>query len=261
MWPRCWASMPIPLSATSTHQALTILDADTRIRGGVPAATNLSPLATRFWMTCRKSGRIAGDHRQGFVLHRPARRGQLGLQGDHHLVDHPVEGHRHVEPALGADLGVGQQVVDQHVHAGGAAQDEGQELLAPLVEQPALGLLQEAGEPGDDLQGGLEVVGGDGGELGQLGVGAGQLLLVALPQLLRPGAVDLGLLAIGDVVRVADEAGRRPVTSGGAATTSTRSTRCGRRRGRTGARPGGARRRRPAAAAGAPAGGRRRPGG
>lgn len=81
-----------------------------------------------------------------------------------------------------AHTGEGQQVVDEHLHAVGAVDGEGDVLVGALVQLLAVAPLEELGEAGDLAQGLLEVVRGDVGELFELGVGAPQVgrLLVEL---------------------------------------------------------------------------------
>lgn len=91
-----------------------------------------------------------------------------------------------------AHTGEGQQVVDEHLHAVGAVDGEGDVLVGALVELLAVAPLEELGEAGDLAQGLLEVVRGDVGELLQFGVGppeVGRLLVELLP-----GAFGVGEL-------------------------------------------------------------------
>ena len=76
-----------------------------------------------------------------------------------------------VEPA---DPREGQQVVDQHLHALGAVDGEGDVLDAALVELVAVALLEQLAERGDLAQRLLQVVRGDVGELLEFGVGPAQ---------------------------------------------------------------------------------------
>src|SRR2546423_860188 len=121
--------------------------------------------------------RVALDGRQG-PLADDLRPGVV--DGRLQVRQGPVEGlvavDRHENLGGPADPGEGQQVVDQRLHALGAVDGELDVLIGPLVELALVAALEELAEAGHLPERLLEVMGGDVGELLQVGVGAGQLL-------------------------------------------------------------------------------------
>ena len=102
--------------------------------------------------------------------------------------------------APGADARVGEQIVDQALHALGAVDGEADELVGVLVQLALVAPRQQLHVAGHHAQRLLQVVRGHVGELLELGVRARQLLLGALAlvdlrgQLLVAGLQLLGAL-------------------------------------------------------------------
>ena len=106
---------------------------------------------------------------------------RLGARDAGPEVDGPEAGGRAPDPAER------EQVVDQVLHAFRAVDGEGDVLVGALVELPRVPALEHLAEARHLAQRLLQVVGGDVGELLELGVGAAQLLGLELrPARRRP---------------------------------------------------------------------------
>ena len=116
------------------------------------------------------------------------------LDGDLEVLQHALEdlGAISRPERLGArpDPRVGQQIVDQRLHPGGAFHRERNELASIGVELILVAALQQLGVAGDHAQRLLQVMRGHGGELFQFLVGAFQLLGLLGQCLFHPLALD-----------------------------------------------------------------------
>lgn len=115
-------------------------------------------------IVCRRSGRSIVAPA---VLDRLAEVVQRLVQGG-------AEVHRVPVVVDASHTGVGEQVVDQDLHALGAVDGEVDVLLGPVVQLVAVPLVEQLAEGRDLAQRFLQIVRGDVGELLQLGVGAAQ---------------------------------------------------------------------------------------
>ena len=93
----------------------------------------------------------------------------------HHFLDHAAEGERGAF-GLAADARIGQQVVEQGVHAGGAFRGAGDEMPTLGGESSTMPTQQEVEILGDGPQWLLQVMRTDVDELLQLGVRPDQVL-------------------------------------------------------------------------------------
>ena len=150
-------------------------------------------LPTRFWNRAASSVGSPSTVGSGACARPRARRRRRPSRG----CAGPGRGRRRSRPASNASRGPthpgeGQQVVDQLLHALGAVDGELDVLVGPLVELPLVAALEQLAEARHLAQRLLQVVGGDVGELLQVGVGAGQLL--GLGGQLLAGLLDAGQL-------------------------------------------------------------------
>ncbi len=138
-----------------------------------------------------------GEHRGQVIMghHRPLLRDGPAEIGPR-LVERRPGPHLPKALRLGGDAGIAKQAVDQGLHPRGAVDRVVDVLVGPLVEPALVPLGQQIQEAGDHAEGLLEVVGGDVGELLELGVGPGQLLGVTLEQ--GRGPLPLGNVAGDD---------------------------------------------------------------
>src|SRR6185503_2444023 len=141
---------------------------------------------------------LVAHHRgQRIVRDRGAGLLDAGAQVEQRAAQRHLERHRLELRTLGAYARVGEQVLDQLLHARRAVDDVGHELVRVLVELALVAAPEELGVARHHAQRLLQVVRGDIGELLELGVGALQLLVRGLQR-------GLGLLALGDVVEHRD---------------------------------------------------------
>ena len=122
---------------------------------------------------------VAGDRRQVADLDRGVRVLDGGGQHLDHVAHDVVEVDRLERSLRAADPRERQQVVDEVLHPLGAVDRVVDVLVGPLVELVGVALLQQLAEARHLAQRLLQVVGGDVGELLEVGVGPGQV--VGLP--------------------------------------------------------------------------------
>ena len=130
-------------------------------------------LEIRFCSTSAEQRRLAVDHGQAPVDLDAWRRSPRSRAASARGLAHELADVDELARALDApDAREGEQVVDQRLHALGAVDGEGDVLLAALVELSRVAALEHLAEARDLAQRLLEVVGGDVGELLELGVRA-----------------------------------------------------------------------------------------
>ena len=140
-------------------------------RGSTPGATNLTPLPIRFASSCSNSRGRARTTGQLADLHATARRPRSARSGA------PARRRRRA-PGRAAgvpDARVGEQVLDQRVHALAALARVAEQLGGVRRQRGAVAALEQREEAGDRGQRLAQVVRDDRGEALELGVGALEL--------------------------------------------------------------------------------------
>ena len=134
------------------------------------------PLAIRFWKAGASCVASACDVGQVVARDAGAAVARWRRQIAHHLVDDAVRCRlASSSQRARADARVGQQVVDQLLHASRAVDGEADELVGVCVELALVAARQELGVRGHHAQRLLQVVRRHVGELLELGVRARQL--------------------------------------------------------------------------------------
>ncbi len=113
--------------------------------------------------------RIARQLRAAFLQCRP--------QVDSRTLEYRLQLHRPELPAARADARVGEQVLDELLHARGAIDDVGHEFLGVAFQPVAVALAEQLRVACHHAQRLLQVVRGDVGELLEFGVGARQFVM------------------------------------------------------------------------------------
>ena len=126
-------SMPMPLSRTSIWYSEFLSEtANVDSRHGVRA--ELERVADQVLEQLAELHLVAVHRGQRVVGHRGARLLDAGAQVEERAAQRRLERHRLELLALGADARVGEQVLDQLLHARRAVDDVGHELARVLVE-------------------------------------------------------------------------------------------------------------------------------
>lgn len=185
--------------------------------GGWRITSELDGVADQVLEELRHLRRLCHDRGEWIARDLRTALGDRRLEpGEGAAKDGPAVGRRGGLGA-GSDARVGEEIVDERLHAHGPFDRVAHEILCTPVQAVPVPLCQEVHAAPDRAQGLLEVVGGNIGELLEIGVRARELCgTLRDPMLQQRVAVlqdRLGLLALGDVDATPEVTGELPIAA------------------------------------------------